>query len=103
MMHLNFLFLHGIFFVAFFFHHAADTVEALTDICKGNVDGRKAETEIIGRAEIGDDVQFFDQGAVDAVSFGVADGDVGAADGRIKRGAEGKAEGRKQVSVRKEA
>ena len=48
-------------------------------------------------AEIRDDVHLVDEGAVDAIAFRVADADMRAAPGGVTRGAEGKAQWRKQV------
>jgi len=89
-------FLFSIFLVAFFFHHPFDTVEALADFGEGSIERRKAKPNVIGFAEIRDDVHFCDEGAVDAVAVRVADGDVGAALGRVTRGTEGKAQWREQ-------
>ena len=68
--------LFSVVLVAFLCHHPLDAVEAFADLGKGRVERREAETQVIGFAEVGDDVHFFDEGTVDAVAFGVADGDV---------------------------
>ena len=85
-------FLFSIFLVQVFCYHPFDTVEAFPDIGKGKVERRETQTEVIGRTEVRDDVQVFDEGAVDAIAVWVADGDVGAANGRVGWGAEGKAQ-----------
>src|SRR4030095_5363300 len=89
-------FLFSIFLVDFFFHHPFDTVEAFPDFGEGGVERCKSQADVVGFAEVGDDVHVFDQGTVDAVAVRVADADMGAALSGITRGAEGEAEGGKQ-------
>ena len=70
-----------ILYITLLFHYAADAVEALPDVCEGDVKRREPQPDVVGRAEVRDDVHLFDQGAVDAVAFLVPDADVGAASG----------------------
>src|SRR5258706_8121931 len=93
----NYQFLFSIFLVKIFCHHPLDAMEALPDLRERGVQRSKTQADIIGCAEVGDNVQFFDEGAVDAISVCMANGDMGATDGRIPRGAEGEAQWRKQV------
>ena len=82
----------GIFFVTFLFDDTLDPVEAFSNLGEGCVEWCKSQTDVIGGAEVRDDVHLFDKGAVDAVAVRVADGDVRTALGRVRWGAEGKAE-----------
>ena len=69
---------------------------------KDSVERRKAEAKVIWGAEVGDDVHLFDEGAVDAVAFGVADADVRAANGRVQLESRGKSQrGRASFPLRK--
>ena len=81
--------------MSLFFDHTFDPVESFPYLCKGCVEWRKAETDVVWCAEVGDDVHFFDEGAVDAVAVCMADGDMRAAFCRVARGTEGKAQGGK--------
>lgn len=78
--------------MAFLFYDPFDSIESLPDFGERGVERGKPEADVVRRAEVGDDVHFLDEGAVDAVAVRVADGDVRAALSRIPRGAEGKAQ-----------
>ncbi len=49
--------------------HAVDTIP---DFQERGVDGCKPEADVIGFAEVGDQVHFLDEGAIDAVALCVA-------------------------------
>ena len=74
--------------VSFFCHHTLDAIKSFPYFMKRRVERRKAETNIIGFPEIGDEVHLFNQSATNAVTFLVPDADVRAAPGRVTRGAE---------------
>ena len=78
-------FLFWIVLISLLFHHPADAVEAFPDVAEGDIERREPQSDVIGRAEVGDDVQLLDHGAVDTVPFLMADADVGATPGRVTR------------------
>ena len=90
-------FLSGIFLIAFFLHDSFDTVKAFPDFGEGRIQRCEPQADVIGFTKVRDDVHLIDQGAVYAVAVRVTDADMGAALGRIPRGAEGKAKWGKQL------
>ena len=75
-----------------FLPYTLDSIKAFPNFHKRYVEWSKAEAKIIRFTEIGDDVHLFDQGAVDAVTFGMADADVRSALGRVTLGSQGKSQ-----------
>lgn len=77
-----------IFLVALLHHHLADAIHRVPDFGEGGVERGEAEADVVGGAEVGDDVHLLDQRADDAVRVRVAETHVRAAPLRVPRRAE---------------
>ena len=90
-----------IFHIVFPLFAHFDSIKPFPDIAERNIKGCEAQTNIIRGAEVRDNVHLFDHRPVDAIAFLVANTDVGAASGKVTRGAERKAQWRKQLISQK--
>lgn len=68
-----------IFLITFLLDRPANAVESLPNVTEGRVKRGQAEAQIVGVAEIGNDIHFLNQYAVDAVTVRMADAHMRAA------------------------
>ena len=82
----------GVFVVQPLADSMANAINAMPDFGKRRRQGAEAEAQIVGLAEVRDNLHFGNQGLVDLIAQGVANTDMRATDERITGAAHGKAE-----------